>query len=320
MGIGYLGYAKITDKFLLCNSTGLNRQVNPLESRAVWGAGWYNAASVTNYADSQQHFEGAINFELQGDAELWDLIRDWLVEQRAFAKSCIISPNGIISYEYTKDDADPRSGVWMRQCSINIDNNALITMAATCIGLKRTEIITGSSYITMRTGVGAPTAPMNPAPRNRNPIPGWNAAATVVWPNAPAFYSQANPAGMVLMSANVNVDNNTQIIRGCTGDVNPVAVIQGTISAEGAMNLWRDGGIPDPYGTPGNFTAANASVTWSLGGAPALVFRLPHLLLRTDAYDVTGQNNPTTRNFGLAGVGDGVAPPFLMDAATVTPP
>lgn len=313
MALGYLGYAKIDNTFLLCNSTGLNRQVNPLESRAVWGAGWYNAAAVTNYADSQQHFEGPINFELQGNATIWNICRNWLIEDRVNPKSCVISPNGIVSYSYATDGADARKGVWVSQASFNIDSNALITVALTCIALKRAETNGNTSYKTIRTSVGSPSNPMNPTTRNLNPIPGWYAAASVTWPNAPTFWSTSNLTGMVLMQSNINVNNNTQVIRGCTGDTNPVAVLQGTMSAEGSMNLWRDGGIPDPYGTPGEFTAASASVVWTLGGS--LVMRVPHVLLRSDAFDVQGQNNPTTRNFGFAGIGDGTNPPFLMDAA-----
>lgn len=314
MPIGYLGYAKLANTFLLCNSTGLNRQVNPLLSSAVWGAGWYDAAQHTNYADSQMAFEGAINFELQGSAVVWNLIRDWLIEQRAFAKSCTISPNGIVVYEYTQNGADIRSGVWCKSTSFTIDSGALITCAATGVALKRTEAVGAVGYAAnKRIHVGLPTGPLNPAPRNMNPIPGWNAQATVTWPNAPAFWSLVQTQGMVLMKASVNVNNNTQIIRGCTGDLAPVAVIQGVIHAEGSMDLWRDGGIPDPYGTPGNFTATAASVSLVLGGT--LTMNLPHLLLTSDAYDVQGQNSPTNRTFGMAGLGDGTTPPILMVAA-----
>ena len=74
MPIGYLGYVKLLDQFLLTNSTGLNRKIEPMMSEAVWGAGWYNAAKHTNYADNQQSFEGNIDFELQAQTDIWDLI------------------------------------------------------------------------------------------------------------------------------------------------------------------------------------------------------------------------------------------------------
>jgi len=317
MPIGYLGFLKLADQFLLCNSTGLNRQVNPLLSTGVWGAGWFNAATTTNYADSQQHFEGAMNFELQGEAAIWNLIRDWLIQQRAFPQNVILSPNGIVTYNYLIDGGDPRTGVWMSQAAITVDSTALITFSATGIALKRVEVVASTNWkVGLKTNVGAPVKPLNPSPRNRNPIPGWNTQALVTWPNAPAFWADPGALdGMVLTQANFTVNNNTQIVRGCTGDTNPVAVIQGTITVDGTMNLWRDGGIPDPYVPDSNFTAENASVIFDLGGAPALTFRMRNILLTSDAHDVQGQNTLTSRNFGMAGLGDGVFPPFLMDLA-----
>jgi len=316
MPIGYLGYAKLANQILLTNSTGLNRTVNPIMSTAVWGAGWYNAATTTNYADGQQFFEGGLDFELQAAAEVWNLIRDWLIEDRACSQSLVMSPDGFTTYSYTQSDSDARSGVWLRGASINISPEALITLGLDCIALQRTEAVTTGRFCAdRRTGTGMPLNPLNPAPLNRNPIPGWMAGATVVWPNAPAFWS--NPAqltGMVLRSATINVNNNTQLIKGCTGDRYPVAVIQGTIDATGDMSLWREGGIPDPYEPSGNFTASNASVEFALGGAPALQFYLNNILLTTDAYNVKGQNEPTSRDFGFAGLGDGVNPPLIMDS------
>ena len=41
MPLGYFGYLKLANIFLLTNSGGLNRQVNPMYSEAVWGAGWF---------------------------------------------------------------------------------------------------------------------------------------------------------------------------------------------------------------------------------------------------------------------------------------
>jgi len=315
--IGYLGFVKLVDQFLLTNSTGLNRQVNPLQSTAVWGAGWFNAASTTNYADSQQHFEGPLDFELQGEPDIWNLVRDWVVEERACPQTVQMSPNGIVVYDYTVDASDPRTGVWASQAAFTIDATALITLSLTGIALKRVETVSTDNFKEgLKTNVGAPVKPLNPSPRNRNPIPGWNTKADVTWPNAPDFWEDPTELrGMVLQTANFTVNNNTQIIRGCTADTNPVAVIQGTMGVEGSMSLWRDGGIPDPYVPDGNFTAENANVNFELGGAPALCFRLPFILLTSDAHDVQGQNTPTQRTFGMAGLGDGVDPPFIMDLA-----
>jgi hypothetical protein len=320
MPIGYLGYAKLANQFLLTNSSSLNRKIEPLYSEAVWGAGWYNAAKHTNYADSQQYFEGGLEFELQAQATVWNLIRSWLIEDRACSQSLVMSPNGFVVYDYTKDTNDSRTGVWLKSASFSIDAEQLIKVSAECIALKRTETVSqGKFCANMRSNPanGAPVNPLNPAPRNRNPIPGWNAAATIVWPDSQPFWSTpSNLTGMVLKSASINVNNNTQLIKGCTGDANPVAVIQGTITAEGDMSLWREGGIPDPYATPGVFTASNANIAFSLGGAGGLTFRMNYVVLTSDAHDIQGQDTPTTRNFGFAGLGDGISPPFLMDQAT----
>lgn len=313
MSLGYLGYLKIEDKYLLANSTGLNRQVNPLISQGVWGAGWYNAAMETSYADSQQSFEGAVQFELQGDPDLWTLVSDWLINERVYAKSIEISPNGIQRYKYTKETNDCRSGVWMKSASFNIDSGSLITVNSNLMALKRAEEITGTTYKNLRVGPGRPTSPLNPAPHNRNPLPGWAAKAEIGWPGAPAFWSDTNCAGLVMTTASVTVENNTQIIRGCTGDPNPVAVLQGAMQVSGSITLWRDGPIPDPYGQPGTpFTASDAYLNISLGSVNPLGFEIAHLLLTSDAHDVQGQNTPSTRVFGFSGLGNGEEPPFKM--------
>lgn len=321
MPLGYLGYASIEGVQLLTNTTGLNRVVNPLQSTAVWGAGWYNAAQTTNYADSQQHFEGPVNFELQAFPNLWNIIRDWLVEDRVNAKSVSLSPNGVIQYDYTLDQNDPRTGVWLGSASFTVDKESIVTVGATCVGLRRTETVVGTTYKDLRdlsdTNNRKPTAPLNPSPRNRNPIPGYNCRAEISWPNSAPFWSTSNLTGLVLMSTNFNVNNQPVIIRGCTQDPNPVAVLMGTMSVDGSMTLWRDGGIEDPYKTQDAFSAENANLSLHIGGGgPELTFEIPHVLITSDAHDVQAQNTETVRTFGISGLGDGENPPFLMQLAS----
>lgn len=314
MPMGYMGYAKLANVFLLTNSGGLNRMVNPLRSEAVWGAGWYNAAQTTNYADSQQHFEGSLAFELQGIPSVWNLFRDWAVEQRVEPQDMVISPNGLATQNYTKVKDDPRTGVWLSQAGFRIDAEQLVTVNAFAVAIRRSETSTVSSYKAIRVGPGTPTGPLNPSPTNRNPIPGWNCKAAITWPGAPAFYSSANPTGLVLRSADFTLNNNTQIIRGCTGEPNPVAVLQGTIAVDGNITVWRDGPIPDPYAVEGQpFRAEAASLQMLIGGQ--LGFRILHVLLTSDQYEIQSQNSPSTRTFGFAGLGSGLTPPLLMDAA-----
>jgi len=316
MPLGYLGFIKLSDVFLLANTSGLNRQVNPLQSTGVWGSGWFNAAQTTNYADSQQHFEGPVQFELQGIPSIWNRVRDWLVEERVDSQDVELSPNGITRFQYSLLPADPRTGVWMSQAAFTVDPTALITLNATLMGLKRVEISSASTYKAIRIGPGVPEGPLNPAPHNRNPFPGWNAATSITWPGAPPVWSPTTLTGFVLQNANFTVNNNTQIIRGVTGDTNPVAVLQGTMAVDGSMTLWRDGPIPDPYDQPGvPFTAAGASVAMQFGIINPLSFDIDHVLLTSDAHDIQGQNTATTRVFGFAGLGDGLLPPFRMNLA-----
>jgi hypothetical protein len=157
---------------------------------------------------------------------------------------------------------------------------------------------------------------LNPAPTNRNPFAGWSALTTITWPGAPDIYSLSNPTGFVLQKGDFTVNNNTQIIRGCTGDANPVAVLQGTIAVDGSLTIWRDGPILDPYaisGTP--FTASGASIGIQFGTVSPLGFNINHVLITEDSYDIQGQNTPSVRVFGFAGLGDGLLPPFIMQPA-----
>ena len=79
------------------------------------------------------------------------------------------------------------------------------------------------------------------------------------------------------------------------------------------MVLWKDGGIPDPYKTLGLFTASAANVTLTISTLASI--SMPYMLISSDAHDVKGKDEPTTRTFGIAGVGDGSGPPLLMSQA-----
>lgn len=214
MSLGYMGYAKLDNIFLLTTSSGINRNVSPLISNAVWGGGWYNAAK-TNFADSQQHFEGSLNFELQAFPTVWNLFADWLVEERVYSKSFSMSPNGLTEFFYTRDEADYRSGAWCSGASFNVDANSLITVGANVVALVRQEVNSPGNYLSRRIGPGRPTGPLNPTPRNLNPLPGWYAYADIDWPNAPPIWTRNNTSGFVMMNGSINANNNTQIIRGC---------------------------------------------------------------------------------------------------------
>lgn len=107
------------------------------------------------------------------------------------------------------------------------------------------------------------------------------------------------------------------INKNCTGSVNPAAIIQGTMSVEGTVRLWRDGPIPDPYGDPNNpYSAATSRLTFTYGQVNPLQFQINYVLLTSDEFTIQGQNTPVDRTFGFAGLGDGTAPPFMMSIAS----
>ena len=316
MPLGYLGYLKLAGVYLLANSAGLNRVVNPLTSSAVWGAGWYTAPTVSNYADSQQNFEGSATWEMQGIPSVWNLIRDWMVERRVYPQSIELSPNGLQKQSHQVVAGDPRSGAWMKSAAITIDAEALITMNCNLLALTRVETTVGTTYEDIRIGPGLPTGPLNPSPVNMNPIPGWMARTNIVWPDAPPIWTTSTPNGFVMQSASLNYDNNTVVIKGCTGDRNPVAIMQGTMTVSGDISLWRNGIIPDPYGNPGNpFTASNALLEMSFGAVNPLKMTVAHLLLESDSFQIAGPNSPVVRTFGFMGLGNGQAPPFQLSQA-----
>jgi hypothetical protein len=329
--------------------------VNPILSEAVWGAGWYTGAQTTNYADSQMQFSGALTFELQGGLpKVWNLIVDWLVNWRVYPQSMLVSPNGLAIQSFQADsnpNGNTRGGVWMNSAGFTIDPAASIKLNCNVIGLQRTETYSSTNYRAINTGPtgrqgttpNLPTLPLNPATvggrqtLNQNPFPGWSAQTQVnLWPSnypppgAPPNFSPSVPTGMFMMGADWTFNNNTQVVRGCTGDANPAAVMQGVMATEGTIRLFRDGVIPDPYAyqwpPTAPFTASTTNVMLALGGGvappttppppgsssqfPMILFR--HVLLTSEEFAITGQNEVVPRAFGFAGLGDGNAPPMDM--------
>ena len=269
---------------------------------------------MTNYADNQQNFEGSITFELQGIPSVWNLVTNWLINQRVTPQSLIVSPNGLVVQSYIANPADPRTGAWLNSAGITIDAEASIKLNCNVMALLRTETYSANTYRTVRVGPGIPTAPMNPSPYNRNPFPGWSAQAVIGWPGSPSAFSQSNPTGMFMMGADATFNNNCQVIRGCIGLPNPAAIMQGVMTVEGTVRLFRDGTIPDPYSIPNTpFTASGASLLMNIGLVnPIPQINLPSILLTSEEFTIQGQNTPVPRTFGFAGVGDGQRPPMLM--------
>jgi hypothetical protein len=228
-------------------------------------------------------------------------------------KSLIISPNGLVVQSFLAT-SDPRTGAWMNTAGFTVSAGESIKLSCDVKALMRTETYSANTYRAVRVGPGVPTAPLNPIPTNRNPFPGWAATTQIVWPGSPPIFSNANPTGMFMMDADWSFNNNTQIIKGCTGLPNPAAVMQGVMAVEGNMNLFRDGVIADPYAIPNTpFTASGSSIRMNFGTvAPVPQVDFLHVLLMSEDFTIQGQNNPVPRKFGFAGLGDGVQPPMLM--------
>jgi hypothetical protein len=171
MGMGYQGLAQIGSQALagagidagyinlLTSSSSINMQLEPIYSAAVWGAGWYNAASTVNYADNVIRFEGGIDFELQASRNAWNLIRDWAIESRGYSRAARITPDGSWIYDYTLVDgsiaqnptapltysttsATPlldtgRKGLWSSGLSMTTNVGAFVTCTMNCMALDR---------------------------------------------------------------------------------------------------------------------------------------------------------------------------------------
>jgi len=212
MAMGYQGLAQIgsreltaagiTDGYvnLLINGASINMQLNPIDSQAIWGAGWYNGAETVNYADNVITYEGGLDFELQASKNAWNLIRDWAIESRAYSRACRYTPDGSWIYSYTdasgnypQDPRDPatytaaatsRKGLWARGMSISADSGSIVSVSMDCVGLERnvfgpaapqafgTNIVDPAlqgitdpgavSYVQDKFGISNPNNPLNP--------------------------------------------------------------------------------------------------------------------------------------------------------------
>jgi len=213
--------------------------------------------------------------------------------------------------------------------SLTFDPEALVRASATAIAIKRTETFGDLQYFDNVTGVGTPVDPLNPAPRNLNPVPGWNAEAAFVtdgvrWEDKPEFgYESDFP--MEMLNFNVDITNNTVIVRTCNGKRVPSAVLQGTINTTGSTTLYREGGIKDPVKlladgfteAPDYVFAEDTFLGINIGNT--LFVKVPFVLLSSSDYGVQGQNELSSRTFGFQGLGDGVIPPIQFPVANPLP-
>jgi len=170
MAMGYQGLAQVeitrdgTQGFvpLLIEGSSINMILEPIYSEAIWGAGWYNAATNVNYADNAIRYEGGLDFQLQASANIWNLVRDWAIEYRAFSRAARITPDASWVYYYGpsqgnsgnsradyNDQGDGisadivanqgrgRMGLWCQGLSLNTSVPNFVAGSINCVALFR---------------------------------------------------------------------------------------------------------------------------------------------------------------------------------------
>jgi hypothetical protein len=354
MGMGYAGYVKFdpagSPVVLLTTGTGLNLVVEPIFSGSVWGAGWYNAVTAAHYADAAIRYEGDINFEVTGDDDAWDFLGNWVVNERAYAKSLEMSPDGTRVYSYTV--SAPRGGAWNTRMSFNTAPGSFVTATAGVQALERTEAIilagpAGGPYIDNKTGIIATacadlalTNPLNPSGNNVDPIPFWRTQAQLLTGvySAPFSGGAVPQANTETMEWGTEVSQNTVILYTCNGSRLASALLMGAAEATGSVSLYNPAGVYDPiFGPAGTGTLTSpylyAENTWFRvtipRNAPAtsIYIEMPAVVVNSDAYDIAGQSDVSRRTFNIRGLGgrcNGAVtlPSWIMSdsAGTFTPP
>jgi hypothetical protein len=174
MAMGYQGLAQIAafrDNVnpgfvpLLIEGASINLVLEPIYSEAIWGAGWYNAATNVNYADNAVRYEGSMDFQLQASREAWNLVRDWCIEYRALSRAARITPDASWVYYYGPSQASAadykdlgtggtgtilqtqgagRMGLWSQGFSLNTSQGSFVSGSINAVALFREVIGPGN--------------------------------------------------------------------------------------------------------------------------------------------------------------------------------
>lgn len=364
MGMGYQGFVKfytggpaVGPLVILATGASVNLVLDPIYSTSVWGAGWYNAATTAHYADNAIIFEGNVDFELQGGNDIWDLMGDWIINDRAYPRSVDISPDGARVYQYRTTGAYNANydlnGAWNTQASFSTSEGSFVTVSAGVIALDRLEDTpTGAgtfsdfSYINQKTGVitddctvFADTNPLNPGGSNVNPIPYWRTNAQLLRGTyTTPFTGGAVPqVGLETVEWSVDLTQNHVVLYTCNGTRLPTALLQGPIDVTGNLVLYNEAGVFDPiFGPDGSGSLTSpymyAENTWfrieiARGADPTVFIEVPAVVIEGDDYSITDQGSVTNRGFSIKGLGgrcNGTVtmPPMIMSdsaGAFVTP-
>lgn len=337
MGLGYMGYSKFflsgpssDARLILCTGSSVNMVLEPIMSSAVWGAGWYNAATVTHYADSVLRYNGGIDFELQvgNNNEIWNFYRDWAINWRAYPRSLQISPDGNRVYNYFTSGAysegvggdlanfTSQNGGFVESMSFSTSSGSAVTASITMSAIYRNEAVgVGDIYINQRAGVTTPDelnsiVPLNLGQTNVNPIPFWKTNAQVLatsnetW--EPGAGTSAIQTGLQTVDWSIDLSNNPTILYTCSGNRNPTAIMMGAIDSSANVTLFHPEGVFDP--STGR-TAENTCfrINIDIDGTNSVYLEQPAVLISSDDYGIKGQSDPTTRAFSLTALGGRIA-------------
>ena len=351
MGMGYQGFAKIskggTDSVLLATGASVNLVLEPIYSTAVWGAGWYNAATSAHYADSAIRYEGNIDIEMQFGASgfIWDWINMWVIQERAYSQYMQISPDGARVYTYDDGSTTPvQGGVWNTSAGFSTSEGSFLTCSLGALALDRDEAdpAGGSAYSSYQylsqkfgviasdcTGLAA-TNPLNPSGENVNPIPFWRTQAhlrTIPGPGWSPFAAGTEiESGLETVEWSIDVTQNQVIVYTCNGSRLPTAVLMGPMDVSGTVVEFNQNGVFDPILGPsgtGSLTspflyAENTIFLVQIDDASGSSYMaIPAVVIEGDDYGIAGQDAVTNRTFNLKGLGgrcDGTTtlPPFVM--------
>jgi len=353
MGMGYQGFVRFdgTD-VVLATGASVNLVLNPIYSTAVWGAGWYNAASSAHYADNTIIFEGSVDIEVQLGASgaIWDFMEDWIVTNRAYSKTLHISPDGARVYQYTASGSYDLTGAWNTSAGFSTSEGSFVTASLGVIALDRDEVdpaggtnFSNYTYISQKTGVIASdctqlavTNPLNPSGNNVDPIPYWRTDAQLLTGtySAPFTGGSVPQADTETVEWSVDVAQNNVILYTCNGSRLATAVLQGPMDVTGSVVLYNEDGVFDPIlGPTGSGTLTSpylyAENTWfrvTIDHQSGSVYiEVPAVVVESDDYGIPGQDAVTNRTFGIKGLGgrcDGTTtlpPCILSDSAGAFP-
>ncbi len=340
---------------LLATGASVNLVLEPIYSSAVWGAGWYNAATSAHYADAAIRYEGTVDVEMQFGAAgvIWDFLQDWIVAYRAYPKSLDISPDGARVYRYRTTGAYHATldtqGAFNTSAGFSTSEGSFLTASLGVVCLDRTEVdpaggtdFTNYSYELQRKGViGADcsilstTNPLNPGGTNVNPIPFWRTQAQLMRDTGAGytpFSSGAIPqAGTETVEWSVDVTQNSIWLYVCNGTRLPIALLQGPMDVSGSVTLFHVNGVFDPILGPdqsGTLTSPYlfAENTWfrvTIAGGPSgnVFMEVPAVVVESDDYSIPGLDAVVNRVFSIKGLGgrcynNYALPPFLMSSST----